>query len=154
MLVAHQMSFKLPKIDREATKDAVEEALEKYRMYLLLETEEQLPKVTSTYSLTPPSNTNVNHSSTENAAVSNVDFERQRRQYLKVIQKAVNRLGYFERAILIQRYMTCDDVYDYEVFNDLGMSERKYYRLKGRTFYKLAFMLKIEIYQEKEVVPS
>lgn len=154
MLVTKQMSFKLPKIDREATKEAVVSAFEKYRMYLLDEPEEKLPKVTATFSLTPPSNTNENHSSTEDAAVSNVDSERERRQYLKRVQRSVNRLKYSERAILIQRYMTFEDAYDYEIFNDLGMSERTYYRIKGKAFYKIAFMLKLEVFQEEGAVSS
>ncbi|WP_181536801.1 ArpU family phage packaging/lysis transcriptional regulator [[Anoxybacillus] calidus] len=43
--------------------------------------------------------------------------------------------------------MTEDDVYDYEICNDLGMSERKYYCIKSRVFYKPAFVLKIEVYK-------
>lgn len=145
-----QLSFQLPKIDREATKNAVEAALEKYRLYVLMEPEERLPKVTQTFSLVPPSNTNGFHSSTEDAAITNVDQERFRREYIERIQRAVNRLSYQERAIIIQRYMTHEDIFDYEVYSDLGMSERKYYRVKGRAFYKLAFILRIEVMEEPE----
>jgi len=38
-------------------------------------------------------------------------------------------------------------MYDYELYNEMGMSESKYYRLKARTFYKLAFILRIEVYK-------
>ena len=61
---------------------------------------------------------------------------------------AVNRLGYWERAIIIQRYMLQDDVFDYQVYNDLNFSERKYYRLKEKAFLKLALSLRIEVYKE------
>jgi ArpU family phage transcriptional regulator len=108
---------------------------------------DQLPRVTQHYSLVPPSNTNKFHSSTEERDISNSDYERKRSEYIKRVAMAVNRLGYWERAILIRRYMTEDDVYDYEVYNDLGMSERKYYRIKSRAFYKLAFALRIEVYK-------
>jgi ArpU family phage transcriptional regulator len=89
-------------------------------------------------------------------AISNADYERERSEYIKRVAMAVNRLGYWERAILIRRYMTEDDVYDYEIYNDFGMSERKYYRIKSRAFYKLAFALKIEVYkkEESEVISS
>jgi ArpU family phage transcriptional regulator len=152
-----QLEFILCEIDRDATKKAVEAALEKYRVFLLTQSLDKLPKVTQQYSLdVPPSNTNKFHSSTEEIAISNVEYERERSEYIKRIVMAVNRLGYWERAILIRRYMTEDDVFDYEIYNDLGMSERKYYRIKSRAFYKLAFALKIEVYkkEESEVISS
>lgn len=145
-----QLEFILCEIDRDATKKAVEEALEKYRIFLLTQSLDKLPKVTQQYSLVPPSNTNKFHSSTEEMAISNADYEQERSEYIKRVVMAVNRLGYWERAILIRRYMTEDDVFDYEIYNDLGMSERKYYRIKSRAFYKLAFALKLEIYKKEE----
>lgn len=149
-----QITFNLPKINRSATRDAVEQTFEKYRIMLLTEPEERLPKVTQSFSLTPPSNTNEFHSDTEEAAVINVDNIRYRRDFLKRIQKAVNRLNYQERAILIQRYMLQDNVFDYEIYRELGISDRTYYRVKSRAFYKLAFILKIEVYEEKEAISS
>jgi ArpU family phage transcriptional regulator len=41
-------------------------------------------------------------------------------------------------------------VFDYEIYNEIGMSERRYYRLKARIFYKLAFILKIEEYKSEK----
>lgn len=73
--MARQLSFELPEIDREMTKEAVEVDLERYRMYLLTQPEEQLPMITQQYSLTPRSITNAFHSNTESIAVNNVDKE-------------------------------------------------------------------------------
>ncbi|MBP1950272.1 ArpU family phage transcriptional regulator [Virgibacillus litoralis] len=140
------MEFKLPEIDREETRSAVESSLENYQMYLLMEPEELQPKITQSFSLVPPTPNNQFHSSTEDIAVKKMDQERKRKKYIRWIQKAVNRLSYQERSIIINRYLKSDDVYDYEVYNELGYSERKYYRLKARSFYKLAFILKIEVY--------
>ncbi|KXG09936.1 hypothetical protein AT864_01496 [Anoxybacillus sp. P3H1B] len=146
-----QLEFVLAEIDRDATKKSVEAALEKYRMFLLTQSLDKLPKVTQQYSLDVPiSNTNKYHSSTEETAIRNVDYERERSEYIKRVAMAVNRLSYWERAILIRRYMTEEDVFDYEIYNELGMSERKYYRLKSRAFYKLAFALRIEVYKKEE----
>ncbi|KSU89823.1 ArpU family phage packaging/lysis transcriptional regulator [Priestia flexa] len=142
------MDTLLPEIDVKATKRVVEAALEKYRVLLLTQNEEELPKVTATYSLVPPSNTNAFHSSTEDIAIRNISHEQARSKYLKRMVMAVNRLGYWERAILIQRYMLQDDVFDYQVYNDLNFSERKYYRLKEKAFIKLALSLRIEVYKE------
>ena len=138
------MDFTLPEIDRKATKKAVEAALEKYRIFLLTLKLDQMPKVTQHYSLVP-AKTNKLHSSTEEIAIRNADYE----QYIQRIVEAVNRLDYWERAIIIQRYMNGEEVFDYAVYNELGMSHRHYYRLKSRAFYKLAFALEIEVYRKR-----
>ncbi|NUK31026.1 ArpU family transcriptional regulator [Parageobacillus sp. VR-IP] len=142
------MDKPLDEIDRKATKKAVEAALEKYRMFLFTLSLDQLPRVTQQYSLVPPSNTNKFHSSTEEMAIRNADYERERDEYVKRVTAAINRLSKWERAIIIRRYISEDDMYDYEIYNDLGMSERKYYRIKSRAFYKLAFALRIEVYKQ------
>ncbi|WP_437832299.1 ArpU family phage packaging/lysis transcriptional regulator [Niallia taxi] len=141
------MSFELPEIDREETKKAVESAFEKYRFYLLTVPDERLPKLTATYSLVPPTNTNEFHSSTEDIAIRAMDFERERDKYLEWIRRAVNRLAPKEREIIFKRYLHDEEVFDYEIYNEIGYSERRYYRLKARIFYKLAILLKIEIYK-------
>jgi ArpU family phage transcriptional regulator len=146
-----QISFQLPEIDRDATKKRVEAALEKYRFYLLTVPEERLPKVTATYSLVPPAHSNAFHSSTETAVIDKVDFEQERDEYMKWIRRGVNRLSQRERELIIKRYLSDEEMYDYELYNEMGMSESKYYRLKARTFYKLAFILRIEVYKEGAV---
>lgn len=145
-----QLTFKLPEIDRTETKAAVESVLEKYQMYLLMDPEEFEPKITSSFKLVATAPSNQFHSSTEETAIKKVDMENKRRNFIKKIQRAVNRLAYQERSIIINRYLSNDEVFDYEVYNELGYSERKYYRIKSRAFYKLAFILRIEVYNEKE----
>lgn len=142
-----QLSF-VRDLDGEKTKEAVEAALEKYRMYMLTVPDEHPPRVTQTYSLVPPSQTNAFHSSTEDAAIKKVDFERERDEYMEKIRRAVNRLNKTERELIIKRYLSNEEMYDYELYNEMGMSESKYYRLKARAFYKLAFILRIEVYKE------
>lgn len=143
-----QLSF-LRDVDGEKTKEAVEAALEKYRMYMLTVPDEFLPRVTQTYSLVPPSQTNAFHSSTEDAAIKKVDFERERDEYMERIRRAVNRLNKMERELIIKRYMTLEEPYDYEVYNEMGISESRFYRIREKAFYKLAFALRIEVYKEK-----
>jgi ArpU family phage transcriptional regulator len=148
-VVLKQMSFVLPEIARDATKKAVEAAFEKYRFYLLTIPEERLPKLTATYSLVPPTNTNEFHSTTEDIAIENVDFERERENYIEWIRRAVNRLAIKEREIIVKRYLQDEEIFDYEIYNEIGYSERRYYRLKARIFYKLAFILRIEVYKNE-----
>ena len=142
-----QLSF-LRDVDGEKTKKAVEEALEKYRMYMLTVPDEWLPKVTQTYSLVPPSNTNAFHLPTESVAIKKVDFERERNEYMNRIVRAVNRLTKLQRELIVKRYMSMEEPRDYDVYNEMCISESKYYRERERAFYKLAFALRIEVYKE------
>lgn len=138
----------LPEIDRVETKRNVDQALERYQIMLLMEPEEFEPKVTASFQLAPSGPTNEFSSTTESIAIKRVESESMRREYINKITKAVNRLRYQERNILIKRYLTDEEVYDYEVYNELGFSESKYYRIKSDAFYRLAFALRIVVYKE------
>lgn len=148
-----QLNFDLPEIDRDATKKVVESTLEKYRLYSLQISLDKLPSVTAKYTLVPPS-PSLPSSSTETVALANVDYERERAKFIEVMLRAVNRLSNEERKLIILRYLEETEEFDYQVYAKLNISERQYYRLKARAFYKLAFALKIEVYKEKEVSAS
>ncbi|MGM5473083.1 ArpU family phage packaging/lysis transcriptional regulator [Bacillus pumilus] len=98
-----------------------------------------LPKITAGFSIVPPAATNAFHSSTESMAIKRIEWEQKRNAYLERVQKAVNRLPYNERQIIIKRYTQQEPVFDYQVYNEIGMSERSYTRLKGKTFLDLAY---------------
>lgn len=149
-MLGKQLSFKLPEIDRDKTKEAVESALAKYRFYLLTIPDEKLPKITSSFSIVPPTYTNEFHSTTEQVALERIDYEKERDEYLEWIRKAVNRLSFKEREVIVKRYLSEEEMFDYEIYNEIGYSERRYYRQKARIFYKLAFLLRIEVYKQEE----
>ncbi|WP_062049249.1 ArpU family phage packaging/lysis transcriptional regulator [Bacillus sp. JCM 19034] len=130
------------KQSRNKIKEKVEAALEKYQMYLLLVDEAVIPKVTQSYSIIPPTKTNVFYSSTENAALESIERNKQYGQYIERIRKAINKLSDQERAIIIKRYLV-GDTFDYQVYNELSLSERQYYRIKSKAIHKLAFILQL-----------
>lgn len=142
-----QLQFNLPEIDRDKTKAAVEKALETYRLFALQVSLDRLPSITASYSLAPAAS-NLPSSSTEQAAIANVEYEQKRIKYITWIANAVNRISKIERAIIYKRYLQDNELFDYQIYRELNMSERNYYRLKSRLFYKLAFALKIEVYKE------
>ena len=125
-------------------------ALDMYRFYLLTVPEDHLPKVTASYSLVPPAFSNQFHSSTEQAVINRVDQELAQKKHIEWVLRGVNRLNKMEREIIYKRYLEDEEIYDYELYNELGMSERRYYRLKARIFYKLAFILRVEVYKSEE----
>ncbi|KIL42628.1 ArpU family phage packaging/lysis transcriptional regulator [Jeotgalibacillus soli] len=137
----------LPDIDRVKTKKAVEAAIGKYRMYLLTLSLDRMPKITQSCLFVPAITIKSSHSSTESAAIANVDYENERIDNINRMVNAVNRLSSLERTIMISRYLEKEDVYDYQLYNKLLISERKYYRIKARAFLKLALALGIEQYK-------
>ncbi|MGG4289941.1 ArpU family phage packaging/lysis transcriptional regulator [Priestia megaterium] len=134
-------------IDRKETKENVERAFADYRMYMMAVPDDIMPKVTPSYSILPPSNTNALYSSTEDTAIKRVDYKRKRDNFMKRVQKAVNRLSKRERELIIKTYMTYEDVYAFDVYNEMGISERTYYRWRESAFYKLAFALDLQVYK-------
>ncbi|UHH06377.1 ArpU family transcriptional regulator [Bacillus subtilis] len=144
----NQLTLNIPQIDEEATKLKAEKLLDQYRLYLLQVPDDFLPKVTPTYSIVPPSITNEFHSSTEDSALKRLDWEIQRDKFLKRIQRAVNRLSQRERQIIVMLYMQPEEMYDYEVYAEMDLSQRSYYRIKAKAFYRLAFSLREEVYKK------
>src|SRR5699024_11806857 len=86
-----QLKFKLPEINRKETRDKVESALEKYQIMLLMDPEEHEPKITATFSLSPPTQTNEFKSTTEDVAIKKIDKDKKRLRYINKIIKTVNR---------------------------------------------------------------
>lgn len=127
----------------------MESALEKYKIMLLMDPGELEPKITATFKLAATAPTNEFHSTTEEVVIEKIDQEEKRCKYIRQIKNDVNRLSYQERQVIIKRYLNEDDIYDYKVYNEFGYSERKYYRIKARAFYKIAFILRIEVYKKE-----
>ncbi|WP_342467507.1 ArpU family phage packaging/lysis transcriptional regulator [Bacillus sp. FSL W8-0629] len=144
----NQTSLDIPQIDEEKTRAKMERMLEKYKMLRLQTPEDFLPKITTTYTITPPSFSNQFHSTTEEAALKKMDWEIEREQFMKRIQRAINRLTQKERRILVMLYMQDEEMYDYEIYAEMGLSQRNYYRVKNKAYYRLAFALREEVYKQ------
>lgn len=149
-----QLTFTLPKIDREATRKKVEEALQTARIYKQIGLVRREMKVTPAYEPRFHGQTNKVNRPAEEVAAWNVDTERRMQEVTERVERAVARLGYREREIIRKRYLEDEDAADYLVYTELGMSERQYYRIKARAFYKLAFMLRLEVYEQEGEKPA
>ncbi len=139
----------IQQIDSRKTKKAVERAFAEFRRYLLQSSLDKMPTITAQYSLVPPSGS-FSGSTTENSAVKNIDYERKRKLVMEKIISAVNKLSYKERSIITMKYFGEEEVYDYEVYTDLHLSHRQYYRIKAAAFQKLAIVLNLVVWKEQE----
>lgn len=143
-----QIVFPLLEIDREATRKRVEEHLETARIFKQIGFVRRDMKNTTSYGPRYHGATNTVSKPAEDVAAWNVDTEEHLKEIQERVERAVKRLGRLERDIIEKRYLEDEEVYDYNVFTELHMSERKYYRLKSKAIYKLAFMLRLEVFIE------
>jgi len=137
----------LPEINRETTKKRVEEALETVRIYKQVGLIRRETTYTPAYSMRVHGPTNSINRPVENIAIANVMREQELEELTKRVDRAIQRLGNRERQIIEARYMQ-DDALDINVCTELHMSERTYRRIKGSAIYKLAFMLRLEVYED------
>jgi ArpU family phage transcriptional regulator len=142
-----QMSF-LPKIDRKAMQKRVEEALKTARIYKQIGFVRREIQTTPNYEPRYHGQTNKIGKPVEECAVWNVEREREIRELTERVEKAVSRLSKKEEEIIRKRYLE-NESFDYIVAGEVGLSERTYTRIKARAFYKLAFMLKLEVVIEE-----
>lgn len=142
--------FELPELDRKKTKEAVEEALKKYRIYKYLTFEEREASITPSYEERFHGETHQTSDQTAQVAVHNVSEQQKRKAYCERIERAVKRLPTMERFLIEERYMCqeADYITDQHVYNFVfqpPISQPTYARIRWRAFYKLALDLKIEV---------
>ncbi|MED2751878.1 ArpU family phage packaging/lysis transcriptional regulator [Bacillus thuringiensis] len=144
-----QLSFKMPVLDEEETKNEVEKVFEEYRMYLAQMPSDILPKVTASYSIVPPSVTNEFNSSTENIAIERLQYEMARDKFMNWVHRAVNRLPKRERQIIHMYYMEEEKGYDPDIMDEVRLGRTTYYKVKGKALLRLAFSLRKEVFKQK-----
>lgn len=144
-----QLSFKMPVLDEEETKNEVEKVFEEYRMYLSKMPSDILPKVTASYSIVPPSVTNEFNSSTENMAIERLQYEMARDKFMSWVSRAVNRLPKRERQIIYMYYMEEEKGFDPDIMDEVRLGRTTYYKVKGKALLRLAFSLRKEVFKQK-----
>ncbi|MBG9519141.1 MULTISPECIES: ArpU family phage packaging/lysis transcriptional regulator [Bacillus] len=152
-----QLSF-LPKIDRVATQKKLEGVLENVRLYRQFGMMREEMKVTPSYEIRYHGPTNDVGKPLEDVAMANIQ-QNEREEWMKKmsfrIDQFLNRLGNsnagrIQRDIISKRYLEEEDVCDYMIYNEIGMTERTYRRWKSMAFYNLAFALRLEVYETEE----
>ncbi|MGR6764468.1 ArpU family phage packaging/lysis transcriptional regulator [Paenibacillus sp. T2-29] len=140
-----QIAFPGMEIDEDATFLQVEGALEKAAIYKRLGFVRKEIKNTATYEYQPSQRTNVISKPVEAAAIINVDGpDRLKKTHDQVI-KAIDRLRNIHQRIITTRYLESEDVLDVNVWLELNLAERTYYRLKREAMSELAYALGLEV---------
>ncbi|MGU3369276.1 ArpU family phage packaging/lysis transcriptional regulator [Bacillus mycoides] len=147
-----QLTF-LPKIDRKATQVRLEELPENVRIYRQFGMFRNEMKVTASCEVRYHGPTNMVGKPAEDVALANVAMNEREVKLQRLsfqIDKALSRFSTNQRDIIIKRYLEDEEVFDYMVYNNIGMSERTYRRSKSNAFNKLAFALRLEVYETEE----
>ncbi|EOP36203.1 ArpU family phage packaging/lysis transcriptional regulator [Bacillus cereus] len=147
-----QLTFS-PKIDRKATQVRLEEILENVRIYRQFGMIRNEMKVTTSSEVRYHGPTNIVGKPAEDIALANVAMSEREVKLQRLsfqIDKALSRFSKNQRDIIVKRYLEDEEVFDYMVYNEIGMSERTYRRNKSNAFYKLAFALRLEVYEAEE----
>lgn len=146
-----QLTF-LPKIDRKATQARLEEVLENIRIHRQFGMIRNEMKITASSEVRYHGPTNIVGKPTEDFALANVVMSEREVKLQRLsfqIDKALSRFSKNQRDIIVKRYLEDEEVFDYMVYNEIGMSERTYRRNKANAFYKLAFALRLEVYEQE-----
>ncbi|MDG0056974.1 transcriptional regulator [Paenibacillus sp. P2(2022)] len=143
-----QIAFPGMEIDEDATFLRVEGALEKAAIYKRLGFVRKEIKNTATYEYQPSQRTNVISKPAETAAIANVDGSDRLKKTHDQVMKAIDRLRNAHQRIITTRYLESDDVLDVNVWLELNLAERTYYRLKREAMSELAYALGLEVKKE------
>lgn len=136
-------------LDGKATQKAVENTLRQYRTYQLTTPEDLLPTITPKYTLEMPSFGGGVSSKTENAAIKNIEHFQQAQIFFEKFNHGFYKLTRRERQIIIKAFLEEVPMFNYQIANELKVSERTFYRMKAQALYKLALALRVEVYQEE-----
>ena len=144
------MDFELPELDRKATKQKVEEHLEKYRLFKYLTFEEREASITASSEERFHGPTNQTSDQTGSIAIHNVDEQEKRKYFCLRTERAVKHLPPMERFLIEARYMSDDSDYltDYNVYCHKfqpPISAMTYDKIRWKAFYRLALNLNIAV---------
>lgn len=142
---AIQLAFDILPIDETETRRRVEEYLETVRVYRQIGFVRRQAAMTASPEPRYHGTTNAISRQTENIAIWNTDRAAELEQQSKLLDLAMGRLKKSEREIIQRRYLDYEDEYDSILCGELGMSERKYRRVKSRGIYVLACALGLEV---------
>ncbi|MFS7388764.1 ArpU family phage packaging/lysis transcriptional regulator [Carnobacterium maltaromaticum] len=127
-----------PDLDKELTKENVDELLSSCRSLIRYVHEDYIPKVTQTYSF-EIKGSRTDASPLENGVLKKVNAE----QELVAIVRALNRLNAYDSKILYDKYMDKNEYSDKQLIAkyeslDEPRSERSFYRDLDRAMGKFA----------------
>lgn len=147
---AMQMAFDILPIDKEKTRQAVEDRLETVRLYRQFGDIRREVSTTASYELRQGSSGGTVSKQTENVAVYNVDTEARHKYYDELLTRCMNKLRARERVIIEKCYLDDDPQHDFVIAMELEISDGTFKKDKSKALYNLAWAMKIYVLEEDE----
>lgn len=145
-------------LDVDQTRRAVEERLEAARIYKHLGHFRREAKTTASPEPRYHGSTNMISKQTEDIASFNVDQDERLRIIYEEIERILKRIPAKQREIIQLRYLdSLDGEFDYNVCQEVHLSESTYRRFKTKAIINIAFALRLEVWitpEEKNLTVS
>lgn len=145
--------FELPELDKQKTKEAVEEAFVKYRMYKYLQFDDREAAITSPFKdvVVKTSGTS---DKTADTAIYNADMKEYQKRFCEKLERVVKHLPTLEQFLVEKRYMDRNAEYmtDLKMYNFVfqpPISAKFYYKLQRNAFYKIALAMNFNVEKNK-----
>lgn len=134
-------------INLDVTRRNVEEKLETARIYKHLGFMRRQVRTTSSSEPRYYGATNVISNTTEKTAIWNADNEERMRLAYEDVERAIGGLPDKQQEIIRLRYLSSlDGELDYNVCQEVHLSERTYRRVKVKAIINLALALRLEVW--------
>ncbi|MDF2923167.1 MAG: hypothetical protein K0R57_2081 [Paenibacillaceae bacterium] len=135
-------------INLDITRRNVEEKLETARIYKHLGSMRREARTTANPAPRYHGNTNMIHNPTEKTAVWNITNEEWMKEAYEDVEQAMKSLPDIQQEIIRLRYLnSLDGELDYNVCNEVHLSERTYRRVKVKAIINLALALRLEVWK-------
>jgi ArpU family phage transcriptional regulator len=138
----------LMEINLDVTRRNVEERLETARIYKFIGFLRKEVRTTASAEPRYHGSTNVLTNTTEKTAIWNADNEERMHQAYEDVERAIGRLPEKQQEIIRLRYLnSLDGELDYQVCQEVHLSERTYRRVKAKAIINLALALRLEVWK-------
>lgn len=139
--------YRLPEIDRDATRDEVEAAFDWYRLHKYLM--DDTPSMTAMYPTIDADSIRGSggvHSNTETLAIKRAEAGPE----LERIERSVIRLPQLERDIITRCLMQEEPETDTCIMDSMHVGRKKFYKARSDAYYKIALFLGVAVYKKEQ----
>jgi ArpU family phage transcriptional regulator len=132
-------------IDKEATREAVEDRLQRIAFYRRFGSVRREAALTPSYELKEGGSSGAISKQTENIAVFNVHEDQMNEHYSQLLDKTLARMRSREKDIIQACYLELDPDYDFNIAKEMGMSISSFNMHKSKAIYNLAMGMRLEV---------
>ena len=136
------------RIDYKKTKYAVEKMFEDYELLKFRLSDDNLPKMTSSFNLVYSSPSGKPKSKVESFVEKREELAKQLDAFITDLTAAFNRLQPEERKILNYKFFSEFKMIDEDIMVKMGLAKHSFLKIKMAAYKKIALAMNIEEYEQ------